>query len=603
MPKADRPTSRNRRSAALLPAPLAPGAGIDAGDPIPPLDRMLHAAMGRATLGLSPAALWAAYFDWAAHLASQPGKRMQLVEKAARKAVRYGAYLGRSAVDLAGTPCCIEPLPQDQRFRHPDWAKQPFGAMHQGFLLLQQWWHNATTGVRGVTPHHEQVVSFAARQLLDVVSPSNSPLTNPEVLAATIAEGGANLARGFGNFLADWERAALSKPPVGAEAFRPGETVAVTPGAVVYRNRLIELIQYAPAAAKVHPEPILIVPAWIMKYYILDLSPANSLVRHLVAAGHTVYMISWKNPTAEDRDLGMEDYFELGLGAALDAIGRIAPGAKVHAAGYCLGGTLLGIGAAAMARDGDTRLASLTLLAAQLDFTEAGELTLFIDDSQVTFLEDIMWAQGTLDTRQMAGAFQLLRSNDLVWSRLVREYMIGRRAPMSDLMAWNADATRMPFRMHSEYLRHLFLENDFAAGRYQVRERPVHFGDVRVPIFAVGTERDHVAPWRSVYKVNMLADTDVTFLLASGGHNAGIVSEPGRDGRRYRVVRRDDDERYRDPDSFLAAAPVREGSWWPEWFAWLARHSSKPVPPPRLGLPREAGFAPYPTPGRYVLEA
>jgi polyhydroxyalkanoate synthase len=311
-------------------------------------------------------------------------------------------------------------------------------------------------------------------------------------------------------------------------------------------------------------------------------------------------MISWKNPGPEDRDLSLEDYRELGVMAALEAIEAIVPRARVHAAGYCIGGTLLSMAAAAMARDGDRRLASMTLFAAQTDFTEAGELMLFINESQLAFVEDSMWEQGFLDTRQMAGAFQILRSNDLLWSRMVNEYLMGERAPMTDLMAWNADATRMPYRMHTEYLRHLFLGNDLAAGRCTAGDRSISLADIRVPLFVVATERDHVAPWRSVYKIHSLADAEVTFVLCSGGHNVGIVSEPGRAGRHYRVLKRGAHERHLDPDAWTAEAVLEPGSWWNEWTAWLGGRSGKPRKPPAMGAPSRG----YPllgaAPGTYV---
>jgi len=566
------------------------------------IDRSLHAAVSRVTAGLSPAALLEAYFDWATHLASAPGKQLQLVEKAMRKAVRLAHYASKQCLVEKQAPgaACIEPLPQDRRFADEAWQTWPFCFIYQSFLLQQQWWHNATTGVRGVTAQHERVIEFAARQLLDMFSPANFIATNPEVLERTVDEAGANLVRGFQNLLEDWERASSGKKPAGADAFAAGVNVAVSKGKVVYRNRLIELIQYAPVTDQVRPEPVLIVPAWIMKYYILDLSPHNSLVRYLTSQGFTVFVISWKNPEPEDRDLAMEDYRTKGVMAALDAVSAIVPDRKVHAVGYCLGGTLLSIAAATMARDGDDRLKSLTMLAAQTDFTEAGELMLFINESQLSFLEDTMWEQGFLDTRQMAGAFQLLRSNDLIWSRMVHDYLMGEREPMSDLMAWNADATRMPYKMHSEYLRRLFLDNDLAEGRYKAGGQPIALSDIRAPMLAVGAQRDHVAPWRSVFKIHLLTDSEVTFLLVSGGHNAGIVSEPGHRGRSYQIATRTADGHYIDPETWAQRTSVHTGSWWPELVAWLGERSGAPVSPPPMGAPEKGYVALADSPGTYV---
>ena len=596
------------KSAAAA-APVAVGAMIDPDErdsySVTALadisDRSLHAAIARFTGGLSPAALAHAYLDWATHLAYAPGKRLQLVDKAIRKGIRFGNYFGRYAVEGEDTECCIEPLPQDQRFVDENWQKWPFNFIYQAFLLQQQWWHNATTGVRGVSKRHEEMVAFTSRQLLDTVAPSNFPLTNPEIIWRTVGAGGLNLITGLRHFIEDWERAISGKKPVGTENFIVGRDVAATPGKIIYRNRLIELIQYAPATAEVRPQPILIVPAWIMKYYILDLSPQNSLVKYLTEQGFTVFMISWKNPGPDDRDLGMEDYRTLGVMSAFDVVNAIVPNQKVHAVGYCLGGTLLSIAAAAMARDGDDRIATLTLLAAQTDFTEAGELMLFIDESQLAFLEDMMWEQGFLDSRQMAGAFQMLRSNDLVWSRLIRDYLLGERQTMTDLMAWNADATRMPYRMHSEYLRKLFLDNDLAEGRFVIAGKPVTLTDIRAPVFAVGTERDHVAPWRSTYKINLQAETEVTYLLTTGGHNAGIVSEPGHAGRSFRISIRKTNQHYLDPERFLAEAPRQDGSWWLQWVAWLSDRSGALTTLPPMGA-AQAGYPPLGNaPGEYVL--
>ena len=563
-------------------------------------DRWLHSNLSRFTRAISPAALLLAYVDWIAHLGLSPAKQAELARKAWRKAYRLALYLPRSFDKDA--PWCIEPLAQDRRFSHPDWRAFPFNVIAQSFLLQQQWWYNATSEIRGVSKHHEDIAVFVARQLLDIVSPSNFLWTNPQALGKTFESRGLNLWFGWQNWLAEFERIQAGRPPPGVDDFRPGETVALTPGHVVFRNRLIELIQYEPTTQTVRAEPLLIVPAWIMKYYILDLSPSNSLIRHLVDRGHTVFCISWKNPDANDRDRGMEDYLRMGIGDALDAVEAICGLPGVHAVGYCLGGTLLAVAAAAMARDGDTRLASITMLAAQTDFSEPGELGLFIEESQMMFLEDIMFDRGYLSAGEMSGAFQLLRSNDLFWSRAVHQYLMGEPSPMTDMMAWNADTTRMPYRMHAQYLRRLFLNNDLALGRYRVTGKPVALADVHAPMFVVGTESDHVAPWRSVYKIHLLASGEITFALTTGGHNMGIVSPPGTPKRGYRLLTHSHEGRYIDADTYLAQAARHEGSWWTAWFAWLDAHSSGAEAPPRMGAPTK-GYPPIePAPGSYVMQ-
>ena len=563
------------------------------------IDRAANAHLARFTLGVTPYGMASTFFTWGAHLMGAPGKQAQLAEKAARKAMRFGVYTNQLTRD-PNTPGCIEPLPHDHRFDHESWQQWPYNLIHQSFLLTQQWWYNAACDIDGVTERDEHVVSFVTRQMLDMASPSNFIATNPEVASATLNEGGGNLMRGMQNFLEDWERAISGKPAVGAEEFVPGRDVATTPGKVVFRTHLLELIQYAPQTDSVHAEPILIIPAWIMKYYILDLSPHNSLVGHLVEQGYTVFMVSWRNPTAEDRDMGMADYIDA-VEEAFDAVGAIVPDQKVHGMGYCLGGTLMSAKAAQMARDGQDKLASLTLLATQVDFTEPGELQLFISESEVTFLENMMWDQGYLDTKQMAGAFQLLRSADLIWSRYTHDYLMGERQDMFDLMAWNDDATRLPYRMHSEYLRKLYLGNELAQGQYHIDEQPVTLDAIDVPLFCVSTTSDHIAPWQSVYKLHLLTQPAVTFVLTSGGHNAGIVSEPGHKGRSFHIHTTGAEDPYVPPETWETMAETHEGSWWPALVDWLdARSSPDETPPPTLGTrdhpPRE------PAPGTYVFQ-
>jgi len=576
------------------PPPPSPVVNLPSFDTI---DRIGRSMIARFTAGISPHAESDAWFDWLSHFSRSPGRQLELIALSAVLAARLVTLMSGSAVQL------LKPEPIDHRFEDPAWQTFPFLWLQQTFLAQEEWWRSATRPLRGMKARDADRVSFIVHQYLDALSPSNVPWLNPEVIERTRNEVGANLVRGMRNLVEDWRRAVTMAPPEPNKDFRVGETIAATPGQVIFRNELMELIQYGPATPDVLAEPVLIVPAWIMKYYVLDLAPQRSLVRYLVDRGITVFMISWRNPTPADRDVTFDAYRVEGVMAALTVVNGVVPDRKVHACGYCLGGTLLAIAAATMARDGDDRLKTITLLAAQTDFSEAGELMLFVDESQVAFLEDMMWDQGVLDSSQMSAAFRALRSDDLVWSKMTRNYLLGEREPMNDLLAWNADPTRLPYLMHSQYLRGLFLENRLTAGRFAVEGSVIALKDLRIPMFVVGTETDHIAPWQSVYKVHLFTDNELTFLLTNGGHNAGIVSEPGHAGRHYDIATRHGGDRYVDGAAWRTRAARSDGSWWPEWASWLvARSVPQPTAPPAIGASARGIIPLCPAPGTYVLQ-
>jgi polyhydroxyalkanoate synthase len=562
------------------------------------LTRALRAQLASVTGGLAPDVYASAWWDWYLNLARQPPQQLQLMQDAMAKAVDSWGFMLRAATGEA-----LPPAAGDDRYRTEAWTRWPFNVYAHNYRNIADWWQSALSDVNGVAPANERTLEFLGRNVLEAASPSNFLLTNPELLEATRAEQGANLVRGFRNWLEDIERTFAGKQSDAGERFVVGRDVAATPGKIVLRNELIELIQYVPATARVYAEPILIIPAWIMKYYILDLSPGNSLVKYLVAQGHTVFMVSWRNPDAADRNLGMDDYLRSGVRAAIDAVARIVPDGKIHAVGYCIGGTLLAIAAAALGAEGDRRLASVSLLAAQADFSEAGELSVFISPSQLDMLEAVMDRAGVLKSEQMAGAFTLLRSRDLLWTPAVNTYLRGQRATPNDLMAWNADGTRMPCRMHSEYLRELYLNNALARGEFHANGQSIDLGAISVPMFVVGTESDHVAPWQSVYKLRGLTrSSDYTFLLTSGGHNAGIVSGPAHPRRRHRVHTWSNATETLTPQAWLEATTPQAGSWWPTWQRWLAQHCTPGlVAPPPIGCAAGGYPSIADAPGQYVL--
>jgi polyhydroxyalkanoate synthase len=563
------------------------------------LRRELCAQLATVTGGIAPDDYVAAWWDWYLNITKDAQKPSTLTAAAVQGALDTWQFALQAG---AGTP--LAPSSDDARFAGAPWSQWPFNVYTRAFKNWASWWQQAVTDVPGMGEKNTKLMEFMGSQLLEAASPSNYLGTNPELLETTRAESGQNLVRGFKHWVDDLQRTLDRGAPAGTEHYKVGEQVAATPGKVVLRNRLIELIQYTPQTPTVYAEPILITPAWIMKYYILDLSPKNSLVRYLVSQGHTVFMISWKNPNEADRDLGMDDYLELGLRAALTAVRAIVPERRIHTVGYCIGGTLLSIGAAALARDNDQRIATLTTLAAQTDFSEPGELSLFISPSQLEMLEAVMHKQGVLASEKMAASFMMLRSRDLLWTPAVNKYLRGKLDTPNDLMAWNADGTRMPWRMHSEYLYRLFLHNELALGQFPVAGKPIHLESITLPFFVVGTETDHVAPWRSVYKTRALTrSSDYTFLLTSGGHNAGIVSGPSHPRRRHRLLTWTDPTTVLSPEEWLEAAEMRATSWWPSWLQWLQAHSSESrVAPPALGMTANGYSVLGDAPGDYVRE-
>lgn len=555
------------------------------------VDEAVHERLSQFTMGLSPISLALACADWAMHLATSPGRQMELAQRAMQL---VQDEVQSVATRTAGVADGEE---KDPRFSDPAWSQWPFSMLKDSFKAGDAWWQDATQ-VDGMSDHRQQMVSFFARQWMDAMSPSNWGLTNPEVFRKAWETGGQSVMQGLQLFLQDMQQSQLPADRANPEQLKTlpyavGKDVAVTPGKVVFRNHLLELIQYAPTTKEVAAEPLLIIPSPIMKYYIMDLSPNNSMVRYLVSQGYTVFMISWRNPDASDRDLGMDDYLQAGVMQAMRKASELAASREIHAMGYCLGGTFLAIVAALMgakefaAEEVDKKtqgqltmpaLRSVTLLAAQTDFSEAGELGIFIDDDQLNTLREQIARTGYLSGRQMAGTFQFLHSKDLIWSRNTQRYLMGVDETGNDLMSWNADTTRLPQRMHSEYLHTLFLRDDLTEGHYKVAGMPVALKNLKMPLMVVGTVRDHVSPWRSVYKIHLFTDTDTTFILAAGGHNAGIVSEPGHPKRGYQISRERAGHDWVDPDKWIASAPRREGSWWEAWSQWLTEQSSARVP-------------------------
>jgi polyhydroxyalkanoate synthase len=481
--------------------------------------------------------------------------------------------LGRQAQPVAEAP------KGDRRFRHEDWQNNfLFDYLKQSYLIAARHLHDTLGSIEGLDEKTAKKVEFYTRQYIDALSPSNFPLTNPEVLRETVASGGQNLVKGLANLLEDLAASdgnALRVKMTDPNAFRLGENIAVTPGKVVFRNALLELIQYAPATATVYARPLLIIPPWINKYYILDLRPDNSFIRWAVEQGHTVFVISWVNPDRRLAGKTFEDYLTEGALAALDAVEQATGEKDANVIGYCLGGTLLAATLAWLAAKKRKRIHSATFFVSMIDFEQPGELEVFIDEQQVAALEKRMKKRGYLEGSEMATTFNMLRSNDLIWSFVVNNYLLGRDPFPFDLLYWNSDSTRMPAAMHSYYLRNMYLKNLLREpGGLTLAGVAIDVTQVDTPAYFISTAEDHIAPWKSTYAGARLLKGPVRFVLGGSGHIAGIINPPAANKYCYWT----NDALPDDPDAWLEGATQHPGSWWTDWGRWIAQHGGRKVP-------------------------
>jgi polyhydroxyalkanoate synthase len=493
-----------------------------------------------------------------------------------------------------------EPAKGDKRFSDPAWKDEVvFDYLKQSYLLTARWLQGSVKQVEGVDDKTAKKVDFYTRQFIDAMSPSNFALTNPQVVKATVDSKGENLLKGLQNLLTDLERGKgrLAIRQTDMEAFKVGGNVATSPGQVIYQNDVMQLIQYAPATAEVHKVPLLIVPPWINKFYILDLKPENSFIKWATEQGYTVFVISWVNPDERQAGLMFDDYMKQGPLAALDAIEKAIGQRKVSAIGYCIGGTLMAATLAYMAARSDDRIAACTFFTAQVDFTEPGELGVFIDEDQLASLEEMMARKGYLEGSEMATTFNMLRANDLIWSFVVNNYLMGKDPFPFDLLYWNADATRMPAELHSYYLRNMYQKNLLSQpGGLAIDNVPIDLRKITVPIYLQAGKEDHIAPARSVYKATQLFSGPVRFMLAGSGHIAGVVNPPRNKKYQHWL-----NETPRNPPTLAEwqqGAKEFPGSWWHDWDKWLSEKSGPKVParvPGAGGLP-----AIEDAPGSYV---
>ncbi|WP_236728781.1 PHA/PHB synthase family protein [Methylobacterium sp. WSM2598] len=484
----------------------------------------------------------------------------------------------------------------DKRFSAPEWQSNPAYVALKDLYLLASDWLLKRGDLDDLDPAEQQRLTFHLRQFVDAMSPALVLTSNPVALRKAMETGGTSLADGARNLMADLAAGRLSM--VDADAFAPGRNLALTSGKVVHRNALMELIQYAPATEQVRAVPLLIVPPWINKYYILDMRPKNSMVNYLVSQGFTVFLISWRNPDESMDSIGIEDYIDMGPLEATEVIREITGAERVNAMGYCIGGVLLTLTLAVMAAKGDQRFGAASFMVSPQDFSRIGDTAVFMDEPSLHLVEQQMMERGYLDSRAMSNMFNLLRSNDLIWSNVVNNYLLGNQPPALDLLYWNSDGTRMTRAAHSWYLRNTYVENNLIEpGKVQLKGEAVDLGRIKVDTYAVGCEKDHIVPWDSAWRITQLFGGAVRYVLASSGHVAGVINPPGGKGE-YRTFEAGGSAA--TPEEWLAGAQQHRGSWWPNWSAWLAARSGD------LGAPPPLGSAAHPpledAPGTYVLQ-
>jgi len=563
-------------------------------------DFLERQAVAKEGLAIDPLNIGGAFFEMTARMLADPARLMQAQVQLWQDYVTLLTSTTRRFLGESAEPV-VQPAREDKRFRDPAWQEGAiFDFIKQSYLLSARWMQSLVGSVEGLDEKTAQKVDFYTRQFVDAVAPSNFVLTNPEVLRTTLETGGDNLIKGLEHLLEDMERGKgqLLIKMTDPDAFKIGEDIAVTPGKVVYENDLMQLVQYAPTTKEVHQRPLVIIPPWINKFYILDLRAQNSFVKWAVDQGHTVFVLSWVNPDERLAQKSFGDYLEEGFFAALDAVEKATGERECNLIGYCLGGTLLASGLAVLAaKRQQKRVASATYFVALVDFTEVGEVRVFIDEAQLAALDERMNEQGYLDARDLHTTFNMLRANDLIWSFVVNNYLLGKEPFPFDLLYWNSDSTRMPAAMHSFYLHKMYQENQLAEpGGITLADVPVDLRKIRTPSYLVAAKEDHIAPWKSVYAGTQLYKGERRFVLGASGHIAGVINPPAANKYGYWT----NDALPAAPDDWLAGAQQHPGSWWNDWRDWVARFGGKKVP---ARIPGEGGLQPIEdAPGRYVKE-